>query len=665
VNNVKQKNSNNIFISFLKNRKLKVKLSFFSYSLFFLILLITLTSFYIFSIFNDNSNELSFKVLPLTNSVLEIKYKTTKGHLYFEEAMSGDEHVNIEKDVYIFWKESIDTCQKLKTQDNEKVVSNYSSKIDKIDSSLINLLNLAKNRYKNKANSLVGSDLDQQFDKAYEDIMILCDNLNATLEKISKEKSEHLGFVYKFSLITLSILFIISAVSSFFISLLLGKIISQPIEKLTNAVENFTKKKTLINLELDSNDEIGTLSEKFTLMTKTILDVTNQLEKEKASIEVKVKLAVAESEKAKELLEEKMQEVLFFNTEFKQAKEDAEAKSTLIQKQQAYIKNEVEKLVLATKKVSEGDLTINLTSKEKDDLGTLTLSINQMISDLNSIVSQERVVTNSVLGISNDFEIAFSDFFKGAEEQSFRINEIASAITEMGTNMLVINENISFADKMSNETNNISTNGLSSLKELYTSIMNISNFIREFKTTIEDLSKSSKDIVGIIEIIEEIASQTNLLSLNAAIESARAGEAGRGFAVVANEIKKLSDRTINSTKQIKKMVENINSQVSHSVKSIASGSQQAEGVVSLVTKTEKVFDTILNSSKKLEVKMQEVTISSHQQIATHNQIERNITLINEFNSNSVSSLNILSSTIKQLNELINDLNNALLKFRTN
>jgi methyl-accepting chemotaxis protein len=223
------------------------------------------------------------------------------------------------------------------------------------------------------------------------------------------------------------------------------------------------------------------------------------------------------------------------------------------------------------RKVSKGDLTVNLKSKRKDEFGLLCDGVNDMVEHVKSLVRDVNAVSQEVGEAAVYVNETSGTFMKTSKNIQDAVIEIENGVNKLDTGS---DNCLSQMDSLSGKINNVSSNadelekltnttgetiaaGISSVQSLTRSSETTAVITREVIQSIQELEEKSKSINHIVSAINEIAEQTNLLSLNASIEAARAGEAGRGFAVVAEEIRKLADQCLESSSRISRIVDEI------------------------------------------------------------------------------------------------------------
>ncbi|GAB1621907.1 methyl-accepting chemotaxis protein [Agarivorans albus] len=305
----------------------------------------------------------------------------------------------------------------------------------------------------------------------------------------------------------------------------------------------------------------------------------------------------------------------------------------------------------------DGDLTQRLEVQRNDEIGELATSFNQFVDLLEGLIgnvnkfSQE--LNQSIAGIAQKSE----QTTEVSKEQNQSVEMIATAVTQMAAAIREVANNANHAAEEINTVNSQTEQGQNVTKESVEHISLLSNTVQEAANVVENLSQDSDRIASVLDVIRGIAEQTNLLALNAAIEAARAGEQGRGFAVVADEVRSLASKTQQSTEDIQKMIEALQSGVTQAVDAINKGSTVAEGTVDLAGQTLEALNQILESTSKVsEVSVSTATSTEEQSHVTED-IDRNLTeladktRINlENSSDSLAAAQLAIEKAEQLNQ---------------
>jgi methyl-accepting chemotaxis protein len=259
-----------------------------------------------------------------------------------------------------------------------------------------------------------------------------------------------------------------------------------------------------------------------------------------------------------------------------------------------------------------------------EDSNFLKESFNKILLTLRSTIVKVTDVSHRVTQNVDSLAEKINVLDKTAKDQLSQVDQIASSATEMSQTIVDSAKNASNASEMAKEATSIADKGKSTVKKTVEAIVAISNSVRESSHTIEELGKSSLEIGKIVEVITDIADQTNLLALNAAIEAARAGEQGRGFAVVADEVRKLAERTSTATKEITEKIRGIQEQSAISVVAMGKSSRNAEAGVTLADDAAKGLDEIVNATQKAMDMIQRIAAATEEQSAASEDISHNM-----------------------------------------
>ena len=241
-----------------------------------------------------------------------------------------------------------------------------------------------------------------------------------------------------------------------------------------------------------------------------------------------------------------------------------------------WITRPLQEIALVADRIAAGDLTGRLTGDSADEVGRLKQAIGKMSENLQTTVGSVRKASSKMLEQSLDLVTAAEKVSGSAQVQRDAATGMAASVEEMSVSIDRVAEHAHAAQGLSISSGQAASQGAEVIHQAVGAMNQITGFVRQASTTVSELGRRSQDISTVVQVIREIADQTNLLALNAAIEAARAGEQGRGFAVVADEVRKLAERTATSTQSIREMVGHIQDGAKAAVHQMEDGVAQVE-----------------------------------------------------------------------------------------
>lgn len=408
-----------------------------------------------------------------------------------------------------------------------------------------------------------------------------------------------------------------------------GHRIGHPLKDLEEKAEKIASGDTNVVVDVTSEDEIGKLGKSFNHMVDEIKLSNQKLIEEKESISVKVEEAVKESEENRQ-----------------------------------YLSRSTERMLVEMDKFAEGDLTIRLVpEKENDDIGKLYRGFNKSVDNIKNMILNVNNAIEATASASIQISSSTEQMAAGATQQSAQTEEVAGAVEQMARTITETNKNAGRAADASAEAGRIAYDGESVVKDTIEKMNHIAKVVKRAADTVTGLGVSSEQIGEIVQLIEEIADQTNLLALNAAIEAARAGEHGRGFAVVADEVRKLAERTTKATKEISGMITKIQNETHGAVESIEEGTLEVERGKELANKAGDALTKIIQGTDNVVFIVSEVAKASEEQSNAAELMSRNIEGINQVISESAIGVNEIANASEDLNRLTLNLQNLIGKFK--
>jgi len=319
--------------------------------------------------------------------------------------------------------------------------------------------------------------------------------------------------------------------------------------------------------------------------------------------------------------------------------------------------------VNALEKMATGDLTVRISSSYRGDHQLIKNSINAVGEALGKAIEDVNEAVSATASASNQISSSAEEMAAGAQEQTQQANEVASAVEQMTRTILDNTKNASFAAETAKESGAKAKEGGVVVSETIEGMGRISGVVRKSAETVQALGKSSDQIGEIVQVINDIADQTNLLALNAAIEAARAGEQGRGFAVVADEVRKLAERTTKATKEIAVMIKTIQKDTQEAVESMEEGTREVELGKEKADKAGESLKEIIDRANKVVDIITQVAAASEEQSSAAEQISKNIEAISNVTQESAQGTHQIARASEDLNRLTLNLESLVSKFK--
>ena len=317
----------------------------------------------------------------------------------------------------------------------------------------------------------------------------------------------------------------------------------------------------------------------------------------------------------------------------------------------------------AAESIATGDLTKPLPAASKDELGNLNASLSVMRNNLHELIASVREGITSLNQSSSNVSSSAHNSSKVSEMQSEAASGMASAMEELSVSIDQVSEHADNAHRVSHISSVQAIEGGRVIHSAATEIENIATSVNHVAEKIHGLEEYSKQISGIAESIRDIADQTNLLALNAAIEAARAGEQGRGFAVVADEVRKLAERTANSTKEISDMIVKIQEGTKDAVKEMEVSVTRVNEGVGLARKAGDSVSSIREAAENAARDVDDITHAIQEQSLAARDIAQRIEKIAQGTEQNTIASTQTAESAKQMAELSKNLDELAARFR--
>jgi methyl-accepting chemotaxis protein len=317
-----------------------------------------------------------------------------------------------------------------------------------------------------------------------------------------------------------------------------------------------------------------------------------------------------------------------------------------------------------SRRIAGGDLVTPIELAPGTSPDSLLGNIQTMQSTLRTMISTITTNAEEVARSAKTLLQASEEVADRARQQSDAASSMAASVEEMAVSIDQVKESASEAHGISQEAGQLSEEGAAVIHNAATEMRKISESVQSSSTIVEDLGRQSDQITSIVNTIREIADQTNLLALNAAIEAARAGEQGRGFAVVADEVRKLAERTSLSTTEIGNMVGKIQNGTRSAVSSMQDGVSKVSSGVELANQAGDSINRIRDGALRVTVVVNGISDSIREQSMAGNQIAQQLETIAQMSEESAIAVRHTADAARQLQTLSASLHEAVVRFRT-
>jgi methyl-accepting chemotaxis protein len=280
--------------------------------------------------------------------------------------------------------------------------------------------------------------------------------------------------------------------------------------------------------------------------------------------------------------------------------------------------------VTAATSIADGDLTVRIENDSTNETGQLLSAMKVMVTKLKVVVGDIKTASASMASGSEQLSASSEEITRTMSDQSSRSNQIAASAEEMSQTVIDIAKNASNIAAAASNTALIAKKGAEVVEKSASESKAISVTVNSSARVMQNLGDKSKQIGEIVAVINDIADQTNLLALNAAIEAARAGEQGRGFAVVADEVRKLAERTAKATSEIGGMISGIQGEVGNAVTAMNKTNDQVEVGLKYSLEAGEQLNTIVESVTSLQGMVHQIASATEEMSSTSEAISGDV-----------------------------------------
>ena len=624
----------------------------------------------------DQGVQVGQHLAPLGDAAMEIKLSGTEAHLVFEEIMAGDTSESIDA----VWKNLDDAVwyanAVLNGGENHEghfIASEdpvVRENMEKVLVSLKKFIQAAHDRYDQFSGSTgVGSGADELFDNNYDKIV---EGLNKI--SLEYERKGNASVVYK------------AGKATFFFAdghLYLEELLSGDTgNKIEDIVATFKEGRTL--LRSIGNDIGSSRTNELIRLADGFIEAAQS----RASIASNQSAAGSAAETA-------------FDEEFDKFIEFADVAETAVHESiEAGVARQLElnsdattwvlfimiagalaalvigfsisnsvtqpviELAYTAKQIAKGDLSVaDIKVRSNDEIGELTESVNAMKANLSDLIGKVTKMAEHMASAMTELAASANQMATGAEEQSSQTAQVATSVEQMSATIIEVAKNSQNASALALNTKETADDGGHVVRDAIEGMRRVAVTVTESAKTVEKLGASSDKIGEIVSVINDIADQTNLLALNAAIEAARAGEQGRGFAVVADEVRKLAEKTSGATKEIAGMIGSIQTETSGAMASMHTGTKQVEEGVELANKAGESLGAIVSSVENVTSIIRQIATAAEEQSSAAEEISSNVAAIASVAEQTAQGALQSKVAAEDLNKVSEDLKSTVGSFK--
>ena len=322
------------------------------------------------------------------------------------------------------------------------------------------------------------------------------------------------------------------------------------------------------------------------------------------------------------------------------------------------------RLVATMQRVAANDLaTDDAEITTEDEIGQAGTAFNRMKNSLREMIQSIAGTAQHVASASEELSSSATQQAQSAETQKDQTAQVATAMQEMSSTVLQVSENSNKAAEASRQAAETARRGGAIVEETLSRMRAIADSVSGTAKKMDQLGKSSDQIGQIVGVINDIADQTNLLALNAAIEAARAGEQGRGFAVVADEVRKLAERTTTATKEIAGMIKNIQQETKTAVTAMETGTKQVEEGVKSTIQAGGSLKEIIHMAEQVGEMVMQIATAAMEQSSASEEVNQNMEKIAKLVKESADGAQQSAKACQDLSSLAFDLQNMVGTFK--
>lgn len=311
----------------------------------------------------------------------------------------------------------------------------------------------------------------------------------------------------------------------------------------------------------------------------------------------------------------------------------------------------------------DGDLTKKLDTHGNDEIAKVGESFNRFVARIHDVICELKSASTRLSVASEQMARSSDHSLTSMQNLRSETEQVATAMTEMTATVREVAHNVESAAEAAQQSDTEARKGHEVVAGTTRSINGLASEVKKAAEVIQKLAADTQNIGSILDVIRGIADQTNLLALNAAIEAARAGDQGRGFAVVADEVRTLAQRTQESTEEIQRMIEQVQTGASNAAQVMENGREMAEKSVKEASAAGSSLEAITSAARTISDLNTQIASAAEEQSSVSAEIDRNIHNISSAAGETTQHAQEVAAASSELNQLMSDLNSLVKQFR--
>ncbi len=328
-----------------------------------------------------------------------------------------------------------------------------------------------------------------------------------------------------------------------------------------------------------------------------------------------------------------------------------------------WVSRPLDAAVKVAERVAEGDFTSKIEIGCHDEIGNLMNAFAQMQAHLANTIRDVRATVTSVAGDADQLRASAQTVAFGSQQQSDAASSMAASVEQMSASIDMISQHAEDAQDISRESEQVSRESSDTIQQAVKAMSRISDTVKNASGTVATLGREINSVSAIAGVIKDIADQTNLLALNAAIEAARAGEQGRGFAVVADEVRKLAERTSKSTHEITEMISRIQSGADDAVSNMNRGADEVNGGVELAAMADQAINRIRHGAERVLKAVEGISDAIREQSIASSTVAKGLETIAQMTESNNAEAQNTAAASEELQALARELHGNVARFQ--